>query len=325
MATKKELETENGVSDFNASSIPLTQSGKIGQSGIRSIKSMYSSGVSLKRLEEAVADCSFTPSGQKAWKTFLEVAAFESSLKDPSVFTSLYCESVSGGTFQMGALPSDGEAWYNEKPRHKVKISSAMLVMKYPVTQVFYEGVMWCNPSRFQGVDRPVECVSWYDAVAFANALSERFGLNPAYEINGEDVVYDWKSNGWRLPTEAEWEYLARGGEEHLYSGSDDIDSVAWYIVNSGFGTHPVGQKQANGFGLYDMSGNVWEWCWDWYGDYSSGSVTDPRGPSSGSRWVNRGGSWFNDARYARASRRDYGFPSFRNLNLGFRLLRKKI
>ena len=224
----------------------------------------------------------------------------------------------------MGALPSDDGAWGHEKPRHEVTINSDMIVMKYPVTQKVYKGVMGCNPSRFKSLDRPVECVSWYDAVMFANALSALFGLSAAYEINGDSVVCDWSSNGWRLPTEAEWEYLARGGEEHLYAGSDDIDSVAWYRGNSGNGTHPVGQKQANGFGLYDMSGNVFEWCWDWYGGYSSGSVTDPRGPSSGSVRLRRGGSWSSVAGNARASYRLSGDPSYRNDRLGFRFLRRK-
>ena len=155
--------------------------------------------------------------------------------------------------------------------------------------------------------------------------LSRKCGLSEAYCINGDEVSCDWDGHGWRLPTEAEWEYLARGGEVHLYAGSNDIDSVAWCRDNSGERTHSVGQKQPNGFGLYDMSGNVREWCWDWEGDYSSGSVTDPRGPSSGSLRVYRGGSWLNDARGARASYRNYGVPSDRYYVLGFRLLRKKI
>ena len=113
---------------------------------------------------------------------------------------------------------------------------------------------------------------------------SRKEGLSECYRISGTNVTWsDVNCSGWRLPTEAEWEYLARGGGEHKYSGSNSIGDVAWYRDNSGRETHPVGQKQANGFGLYDMTGNVWEWTWDWYGDYSSGSVTDPRGPSSSS------------------------------------------
>lgn len=237
----------------------------------------------------------------------------------------LSLSDVSGGRFMMGALPSDGEAGGNEKPRHEVVISESMLVMRVPVIQWLYERVMGNNPSHFQGGDRPVEQVSWYDAVTFANALSALFGLSPAYTIDGSDVICDWSSDGWRLPTEAEWEYLARGGEEHLYAGSDDVDSVAWYDGNSGDETHPVGQKQGNGFGLYDMSGNVLEWCWDGFGGYSSGSVTDPRGPSSGSNRVSRGGCWLSNAGGARASFRSSIVPSNRYSDLGFRLLRKKI
>ena len=129
----------------------------------------------------------------------------------------------------MGALPRDGDAYDDEKPRHEVIINSELIVMKYVVTQKVYELVMGSNPSKPQGADYPVNKVSWYDAVRFANALSQKCDLEEAYAINGEDVTCHWSANGWRLPTEAEWEYLARGGEEHLYSGSDDIDEVAWY------------------------------------------------------------------------------------------------
>lgn len=262
--------------------------------------------------------------GRKRLKALKEIRSM--SWKSKEMYLGIFCVDVSGGRFRMGALPSDGEAYDREKPCHKVKISSDMVVMKYPVTQWLYEQVMGSNPSHFKGGERPVEKVSWFDAVKFANALSLRCGLSEAYRIDGKDVSCDWNSDGWRLPTEAEWEYLARGGEEHLYAGSDDIDSVAWYYGNSGSETHPVGQKQANGFGLYDMTGNVWEWCWDWSKrDYSSGSVTDPRGPSSGSLRVCRGGSWGSNAGVARASYRGSNDPSYRYLSLGFRLLRKKI
>ena len=244
----------------------------------------------------------------------------ELGLDNERCFLSL--SDVRGGRFMMGALPGDKEAYDEEKPRHEVVISESMLVMRAPVTQWLYERVMGNNPSFFQGLDRPVEKVDWYDGVHFANALSTLFGLTAAYEITGDDVVCDWSSNGWRLPTEGEWEYLARGGEKHLYAGSDDIDAVAWYSGNSGSETHPVGQKQGNGFGLYDMTGNVWEWCWDWHGNYSSRSVTDPRGPSNGLRRVYRGGSWLGQVCGNRTSRRNTRDPSYCYRNLGFRLLR---
>ena len=234
------------------------------------------------------------------------------------------CVEVSGGHFMMGALPNDGKAFSIESPRHEVFISEDMVVMKYLVTQVLYESVMGSNPSHFKGADRPVESVSWLDAVRFANALSEESGLSAAYEIAEEFVTCDWSSDGWRLPTEAEWEYLARGGEELRYSGSDDSDAVAWYDRNSGGKSHPVGQKASNAFGLYDMSGNVWEWTWDRDGDYSSEPVTDPRGPSSGWSRVLRGGSWDEIAECVRSSFRHTLDPSYSNYNLGFRFLRKK-
>ena len=230
---------------------------------------------------------------------------------------------VPGGTFMMGCLPSDIECSYGETPRHEIVISHDMLVMSTEVTQGLYESVMGSNPSQFKDTNRPVETVSLYDAAVFANALSRKEGLSDCYWISRANVsLIDVNCRGWRLPTEAEWEYLARGGEEHLYSGSDSIGDVAWYEDNSGSNTHPVGQKQANGFGLYDMSGNVWEWTWDRYGEYSSGSMTDPRGPSSGSVRIIRGGSWSLNAGYSRTSCRNGSSIYQSGDNLGFRLVR---
>ena len=245
----------------------------------------------------------------------------------------LSLSDVSGGRFMMGALPEDMEPYENEHPRHEVDISSDMLVMRTPVTQWLYAFVMGQNPSRIQGLNQPVERVSWYDAVRFANALSAFFGLPLAYEINGDEVFCDWDSAGWRLPTEAEWEYLARGGEVHLYAGSNYAWNVAWLQDNSGFTHHPVGQLDANAFGLYDMSGNVWEWCWDHmqYDEdwnlteaslYSSAFVRDPRGASRGVKRVCRGGDWFRSARCARVSRRAGNFPDAFDERTGFRLIR---
>jgi formylglycine-generating enzyme required for sulfatase activity len=165
------------------------------------------------------------------------------------------------------------------------------------------------NPSKFLGRKKPVEKVSWYDAVAFANALSKKDGLVPAYTISGTTVSWNKTANGWRLPTEAEWEYAAKGGNKsngYMYAGSNDIDEVAWYYHNSGDTTHDVGTKKTNELGLFDLSGNVWEWCWDWYGDYFKESELqneygealnpaekkNPSGVTSGSLRVNRGGGW---------------------------------
>ena len=136
------------------------------------------------------------------------------------------------------------------------------------VTQGLWEKVMGSNPSHFKGAKLPVESVSWYDSVRFCNKLSELKGLRPAYSFGSGDepeVSLDLEANGYRLPTEAEWEYAARGGQDYLYAGSDTASEVGWYNSNSGGSTHPVGTLSANGFGLYDMSGNVWEWCNDRY------------------------------------------------------------
>ena len=250
---------------------------------------------------------------------------------------------IPSGSFMMGALKyDDGLNDYDEKPRHEVTLSRDFWMGKYPVTQSLWESVMGNNPSEFKGSNRPVENVYWFDVVDFCNKLSLKEGLNPVYGglgdyttgdseyFNGDEIetlsnqiTMNQNANGYRLPTEAEWEYAARGGEYHLYAGSNNIDEVAWYGEdwNSG-STHPVGQKKANDFGLYDMSGNVWEWCWDWYGFYSSNSVTDPTGPNIGSRRVFRGGSWNSFAGDARVSSR-YGYdPALRGDDLGFRLSR---
>ena len=213
--------------------------------------------------------------------------------------------SVEGGTFWMGGTSEQGsDAYDDEKPTHQVTLSS-FSIGKYEVTQEEWQAVMGSNPSNFKGARLPVECVSWEDCQEFIRRLNQLTGKR------------------FRLPTEAEWEYAARGGNRsrgYKYAGSDNLSSVAWYTDNSGSATHPVGQKSPNELGLYDMSGNVWEWCQDWYGSYSSGSQTNPAGPNSGSRRVCRGGCWNSSARYCRSSRRNYYTPSYRNGSLGLRL-----
>jgi len=247
---------------------------------------------------------------------------------------------IPSGDFMMGALERDEEADDDEKPRHRVEISGSFLMGKYAVTQALYESVMGVNPSWFKGSFRPVEQVSWFDAVSFCNRLSSNEGLEEVYSIDGEEVSIDLSRNGYRLPTEAEWEYAARGGEEHLYSGSDNLDEVGWYDENSGTGvfdedgdeilsTHPVGEKKANGFGLHDMTGNVWEWCSDdWGEEYSSRTAkvtSDPHPTDTGApNRVLRGGSWYNDAWDCRVSYRFWSSPSLRDRYLGFRILRTK-
>ncbi len=213
---------------------------------------------------------------------------------------------VEGGTFTMGATAEQGEdAFDNEKPAHKVTLDD-YAIGKFEVTQALWTAVMGNNPSRFKGDNRPTECVSWDDCQTFVKKLNGLTGKK------------------FRLPTEAEWEYAARGGKKskgYKYSGSNNIDEVAWYYSNSGSQTHPVGTKKPNELGIYDMNGNVLEWCNDWYGDYSPTAANNPVGPSSGSYRVRRGGGWGDYAWYCRVSIRYWNYPGNRGIGIGFRLV----
>ena len=223
--------------------------------------------------------------------------------------------AVEGGTFTMGATPEQGDDVYDdEKPAHEVTLDG-FSIGETEVTQELWQAVMGSNPSKFSGNKRPVEKVSWYDCQTFIEKLNELTGQT------------------FRLPTEAEWEYAARGGNQsqgYKYAGSNTIYDVAWYDVNSydkgssspDYGTHEVGTKQANELGLYDMSGNVWEWCQDCYSSsyYSESVVNNPQGPSSGSYRVCRGGSWRSNAGSCRVSFRDNDTPTIPRSNLGLRL-----
>ena len=212
---------------------------------------------------------------------------------------------VKGGTFMMGATPEQtGYAFSDESPAHEVRLSD-FSIGEMQVTQGLWKAVMGSNPSRFKGKNLPVENVSWDDCQEFIRKLNEKTKRN------------------FRLPTEAEWEYAARGGNKsqgYKYAGSNNLDEVAWYVENSGNKTQEVGLKKPNELGLYDMSGNVWEWCNDWFDDYSSSTQINPQGPSSGSLRVNRGGSWYNSARHCRVSSRGSHTPGFRYGYLGLRL-----
>ena len=211
---------------------------------------------------------------------------------------------VEGGTFRMGATSEQGSEISDEKPVHSVTLSG-YYIGKTEVTQVLWEAVMGSKPSRFKGDYLPVENVSWDDCQEFIRKLNSMTGQN------------------FRLPTEAEWEFACRGGNNsrgYKYSGSNNLGSVAWYDGNSGGKTHPVATKLPNELGIYDMSGNVWEWCADWYGDYSSGAQTNPTGPYGGSLRVRRGGSWRYFVRCCRSSFRYDCDPADRGYNLGLRL-----
>ena len=241
---------------------------------------------------------------------------------------------VEGGTLTMGS--ETGEA--DEKPVHQVKVGP-LLAGVTEVTQELYASVTGSRPSLFaQGPNaahQPVERVTWYDAVEFCNTLSSRDGLSPVYTITkrtpaqgfpiqGAEVTQDRTRNGYRLPTEAEWEWLARGGlgsHNTLLAGGNDPSQVAWTDGTTG-GPSPVGTKEPNELGLYDLSGNVWEWCWDWYGRYLPGPQTDPEGPAQGILRVGRGGSWHAAAWNARVTGRSYDSPASRANVVGFRLVR---
>jgi sulfatase modifying factor 1 len=230
---------------------------------------------------------------------------------------------IEGGIFKMG---SNDELYGNTKPIHSVTVGS-FYIGKTEVTQELWESVMGNNPSKLKGDQRPVEQVSWYDVIEFCNRLSEKENLKKAYSGSGDNIICDYNSNGYRLPTEAEWEFAARGGNKskgYKYSGSNSLDKVAWYSINSGRTTHDVGTKSPNELGLYDMSGNVSEWCWDWYGDYQSGSQTNPSGPSAGSYRVLRGGSCYDIAESNPVVYRHYYYSDGRLSFFGFRLVRTK-
>ena len=213
---------------------------------------------------------------------------------------------VQGGTFTMGATAEQGcDAYSDEKPMHQVTLSD-YYIGETEVTQELWKVVMDSNTRNFSGMNLPVEAVSWDDCQTFITKLNQLTGKN------------------FRLPTEAEWEYAARGGQKsrgYKYAGSNALSDVAWYLDNSSSKAHPVKQKQANELGLYDMTGNVWEWCQDWHGSYSSNAQTNPTGPSSGADRVLRGGSWYYTASGCRVASRGISSPGNRSNTIGFRVV----
>ena len=213
---------------------------------------------------------------------------------------------VEGGEFMMGCTSEQSDCGSDETNVRRVKVDGFYIGM-LEVTQAQWKAVMGTNPSYFKGDNLPVEQVSWEEAMEFCRLLSNKTGKT------------------YTLPTEAQWEYAARGGKKNdgtKYAGSNMVDAVAWYTDNSGSSTHPCGTKRANALGIYDMSGNVWEWCKDWYSSsYTSYDTNNPTGPSSGSYRVNRGGSWYNYAGYCRVANRRNSTPGYRDTDLGFRVV----
>ena len=266
------------------------------------------------------------------WNAGAEAEIFDATdymFKVTADYSSIFI-FVEGGTFNNGT--SD------------VTISS-FYIDKYELTQAGYEAVMGVNPSYFAGnPNRPVEQVSWFNAIEYCNRRSMQEGLTPAYSYstygtdpsnwpsgwntiaaNHTNVSCNWSANGYRLPTEMEWMFAAKGGNQsqgYTYSGSNDINAVAWYSSNSFNTTHAVGTKAANELGTFDMSGNVWEWVWDIYGSYPGGSQTDPHGATSGSYRVWRGGSWYSHADGCTVSYRTTTYATVSNGSVGFRCVR---
>jgi formylglycine-generating enzyme len=234
---------------------------------------------------------------------------------------------VEAGIFQMGST----SGFDNEAPIHTVTISRSYYMSKYEVTFEQYDA--YCDDvGKDKPVDRdlrhgtqPVYPVSWYNAVEYCNWLSRKEGLTPAYTGSGENIRCDFTADGYRLPTEAEWEYAARGGNmsrNTTYAGGNVVEDIGWYLSNTDDDPRPVGQKLANELELYDMSGNMWEWCWDRFGNYSSSSRTDPTGPDSGSERVIRGGCFNDFEDLLRVTSRLNEPPSTSYNKLGFRPVR---
>ncbi|MBP7479147.1 MAG: SUMF1/EgtB/PvdO family nonheme iron enzyme [Spirochaetaceae bacterium] len=256
---------------------------------------------------------------------------------------------VEGGTFSMGNDSGDPD----EKPVHNVTLTS-FYMSRYEVTQEEWIAVMGSNSSSFTNnpankenqLSRPVEQVSWYDAILYCNTRSSKEGLTPCYSLNGttnpvmwgpsplesrnsqwDGISCDMAANGYRLPTEAEWEYAARGGKKsknYSYSGLNTIDSVAWYEDNSNQRTHEIGKKKANELGIYDMTGNVWEWCFDKYGEYTKNPVNNPiSGFNPGKERVLRGGSWASNSWACSLTNRSTRNPTDRVNSVGFRVVKR--
>ena len=228
---------------------------------------------------------------------------------------------INGGTFTMGSPAAESGRSGNEGPQRQVTLSS-FYIGRYEITQAEYQEIMGANPSSFKGQDLPVETVSWFDAIDYCNRRSEKEGLIPVYTISGNSVRWNENANGYRLPSEAEWEFACRAGSQTPFYTGTSVNEAGWHSGNSGGRTHPVGTKQPNSWGLYDMHGNVLEWCWDWLGTYSGEAQTDPRGAISGSSRVYRGGCFRFEAHQSRSAFRFGNHPNLRVFLVGLRVAR---
>ena len=239
---------------------------------------------------------------------------------------------INGSTFTMGS--PEEERWReNDETQHQVTVGN-YYIAKYEVAQADYEALMGSNPSSFTGDRLPVEGVSWYDAVRYCNALSSQEGLEAAYTINGMEVTWNREANGYRLPTEAEWEYACRAGTTTPFStgGNITVDQANWYssypyIEGEGGGAYrrqtvAVDEFEPNSWGIYNMHGNVSEWCWDYYGEYGAQAQDNPAGPQSGRNRVIRGGGWYDYAKHVRSAYRSAMPADYIDYKIGFRVAR---
>ena len=234
-----------------------------------------------------------------------------------------------GGTFFMGSAADDAQAYDSEKPQHDVTVSG-FAIGRYAVTRELYREVVKDSPRQWEeGQDDaglPANDVTWFDAVTFCNQLSERQGLTTCYRIDDTNVSWHRDANGYRLPTEAEWEYAARAGTQTRWFCGDEpteLAPYAWFDEGVRRRPHSVCKKMPNPWGLYDMAGNVYEWCWDWYREYDAVPVTDPSGPANGVRRVLRGGTYMRGVRNLWSANRLRLGPEDRDVGIGFRVVRR--
>ncbi len=309
--------TENLMTDVTIALLPTGQQVQTGEDGTYIMENLAVGTYTLKAQKEgywAYEEEGFQLTEGQTMTLDMELMTVAADFTETAFGMNLEMVYVEGGTFRMGGTEA---AYDDEKPVHEVTLNG-FHIGKYEVTQAQWKNVMgstledqralsdYDNGIAGAGSDCPMYYVSWNDAQAFCKKLSEKTGKT------------------YVLPTEAQWEYAARGrnkSNQTKYVGSDDMDEVAWYYKNSAGQTHSVGSKKANALGIYDMSGNVWEWCSDWYGNYSSSPEVNPHGAAEGANRVTRGGSWYYDAVRCRVSYRSGSSPAYRRNDIGFRVV----